>query len=128
MDSTGNCGRQNVFLDVRPTILYIAPGEKNTEELLAQMGNGLFITYIHDEIHSINIRSGDFSIPCGGVLYRNGNPVGSVTQLTMVGNIRPLLQNIVEVDNDLYFEEFDLADNYYCGGPGLLIKNLKISC
>ncbi len=110
-----------------PSCIYVEPGEESPEELLAQMGDGIHLTYSLDVFHSINIASGEFSIPCGGVLYKKGKAIGRVEQLTIAGNLRNLFQNVLAVGNDLSLEEFMFYHNYSYGGPSILVKDLSFS-
>lgn len=132
-EPTGNAGRYALLSCTIPTqavitpkVLYIEPGEKTVKELLEELNEGIYITYSADLFHSINITSGDFSIPCGGVVIKNGKYAYSVEQLTMTGNIADLLCSIIEVGNDLDIDEF-LRRSYCIGGPSILVKSLKVS-
>lgn len=132
--STGNAGRiaglsgtTPINLIPIPSCTYIEPGESSVEEMLRQMGDGIYLTYSLDVFHSINIASGEFSIPCGGIVYRDGKPVGTVDQLTIAGNIRELFRDVLAVGNDLTLEEFMFYHNYSYGGPSLLVKELSFS-
>lgn len=133
-ESSGNAGRiaglsgtTPINLIPIPSCTYIEAGESSLEEMLQQMGDGIFLTYSLDVFHSINISSGAFSIPCGGIVYRDGKPVGTVDQLTIAGNIRDLLKDVLAVGNDLTLEEFMFYHNYSYGGPSLLVKELAFS-
>ena len=97
------------------------------DDMLQQMGNGIYLTYSLDVFHSINIASGEFSIPCGGILYQDGKPVGTADQLTIAGNLRDLFRDVLAVGNDLTLEEFMFYHNYSYGGPSLLVKELSFS-
>lgn len=128
--STGSAGRvaqmtgaTPINITTVPAVIYVEPGEHTVQELIAKMGSGLFLTYSLDKYHSINLTSGDFSIPCGGVYYEGGKPVGTVSQITMAGNLRELFGNITAVGDDLRFEEF-FFKNYSYGGPSLLVREL----
>ena len=130
---TGNAGRAALLtgtvpvnIVTIPSIFYIEPGLATEDELTGQMRNGILLTYSIDEFHSINIASGEFSIPCGGIVYDNNKPVGIVDQISIAGNLRDLFINIQAVGNDMQFNEFDYK-NYCYGGPCMLVKNLYIS-
>lgn len=132
--STGNAGRiaglsgtTPINLIPIPSCIYIEAGESTVEDMLSQMGDGIYLTYSLDVFHSINIASGEFSIPCGGILYRDGKPVGTAEQLTIAGNLRELLRDVQAVGNDLTLEEFMFYHNYSYGGPSLLVKELSFS-
>ncbi len=131
---TGNAGRVATLVGTTPIAaipvpgaIYVEPGPYNREELLEQLGDGVYLTYSLDVFHSINIASGEFSIPCGGILYQGGKPVGRVDQLTIAGNLRQLLRDVAAVGNDLSLEEFMFYHNYSYGGPSLLLKELSFA-
>ena len=83
-------GSPPIHLTTVPALLYVEPGEEAQAQLIGRMGTGLLLTYSLDLFHSVNIASGAFSIPCGGVWYENGRPVGSVSQATVTGNVKDL--------------------------------------
>lgn len=129
----GNAGRAallsgtaQVNIVTIPNIIYVEPGKDSVESLLASLDTGLFITRSMDEFHSINISSGNFSIPCGGLVYEKGKPIGTTGQITIVGSLRDLLMSVQAVGNDLQFDEF-IYHNYCFGGPSLLIENISVS-
>ncbi len=132
--STGNAGRvaglsgtTPINLTTIPSCIYIKAGTGSFADMVEQMGDGLYLTYSLDVFHSINITSGDFSIPCGGIVIKKGKPIGTVDQLTMAGNLRDLFKNIKAVGDDLTLEEFMFYHNYSYGGPSLLVDNLTFS-
>lgn len=132
--SSGNAGRiaglsgtTPINLITIPSCIYIESGDSTVEEMLQQMGDGIYLTYSLDVFHSINIASGEFSIPCGGILYKDGKPVGTADQLTIAGNLRDLFRDVLAVGDDLTLEEFMFYHNYSYGGPSLLVKELSFS-
>ena len=132
--SSGNAGRiaglsgtTPINLITIPSCIYIESGDSTVEEMLQQMGDGIYLTYSLDVFHSINIASGEFSIPCGGILYKDGKPMGTADQLTIAGNLRDLFRDILAVGDDLTLEEFMFYHNYSYGGPSLLVKELSFS-
>jgi PmbA protein len=132
-EPTGNAGRVALMsgtipinIITVPATFYIEPQHNTVEDLIAKMGTGIYLTYSLDTFHSINIASGEFSIPCGGVVYRDGEPVGTVQGLTMAGNLRELFANIDAVGDDLVFEEF-IRKTYCYGGPSLLVRGITFA-
>ncbi|HRX08044.1 MAG TPA: metallopeptidase TldD-related protein [Candidatus Limiplasma sp.] len=133
MPSTGSAGRvarmtgsMPIALTTVPAILYVEPGAQTQDALIQSMGTGILLTYSLDLFHSVNVVSGEFSIPCGGVYYRDGHPVGSLSQLTVAGNLRDLFANIKSVANDLDFDNFYL-ETYTIGSPSALVQGLSFS-
>ncbi len=130
MPPTGSAGRVArmtgdvpIALTTVPANLYVEPGEGTAESLAERMRDGLLITYSLDLYHSVNAASGEFSVPCGGVLYRAGEPVGSVSQITMAGNIQTLWNAVEAVGCDLDFDEF-YFQTYLVGSPSALARGV----
>ncbi len=131
---TGNAGRAitlsgSVPIQIQPipSILYFQVGEASPQALLDRLQNGLLMTYSLDVFHSINLATGTISIPCGGIVYRNGIPVGLADQMTLTGSLKDLFCSIEAAGNDVQLREFNYA-NYCFGGPSLLARGLKLSC
>lgn len=129
----GNAGRYALLSGTIPTdiivvpkILYIKPGKKDRADLLKQLNEGVYITESYDVFHSINISSGDFSIPCRGTVIRNGEKTENITEMTMSGNLKHLFKNIDEAGSDIYIEEF-LKKSYCIGSPSVIVNNLNIN-
>lgn len=129
----GNAGRYALLSGTIPTdiivvpkILYIKPGEKNRDELLKQLNEGVYITESYDVFHSINISSGNFSIPCRGTVIRNGQKAENITEMTISGNLTQLFKDISQVGSDIYIEEF-LKKSYCIGSPSIIVDNLIIN-
>ena len=131
--TTGNSGRVALLTGSIPTelipiprIFCVEPGCDSQDALLAHMGEGVFIAQSYDVFHSINIGSGDFSIPCRGSIVRDGRCVGNVTGMTISGNLRELFMKIVEVGSDLWIDEF-LLKSYCIGAPSLRLSSLQVN-
>lgn len=90
------------------------------------MGDGVYITESYDIFHSINIGSGDFAIPCRGIVIKDGKPHHSVTALTICGNLVSLFKNVEETGNDLLIDEF-LLKSYCVGSPSIRIRKLQVN-
>ncbi len=134
VEPTGNTGRvaglsgnTPISAISIPSCIYIEPGAHTVEQLLEKMDTGIYLTYSLDVFHSINTASGEFSIPCGGILYEHGKPVGTADQLTIAGNLRDLMKDILAVANDLTVEEFMFYHNYSYGGPSMLVRELAFA-
>lgn len=130
---TGNAGRValltgNVPTDIiiTPKICCIMPGARSAEEWIKEMDEGVYITESYDIFHSINIGSGDFAIPCKGVVIKDGRPHHSAAALTICGNLLDLFNNIEETGNDLFIDEF-LLKSYCVGSPCLRIRKLQVN-
>ncbi len=128
--STGSAGRTArmtgdlpITLTTVPALIYFKPEDVARAQLISRMNTGLLLTYSLDLFHSINVASGAFSIPCGGVYYENGRPIGTISQMTMVGSLNELWTNIEAVGSDLGFDDFYLK-TYCVGSPSALARGL----
>ncbi|SET21109.1 TldD/PmbA family protein [Anaerobranca gottschalkii] len=124
--STGN-GYKASFkgaVGIAPTNMYIKPGNKTFEELVATIDEGLVITEVQGLHSGTNTVSGDFSLAAQGFLIEKGKIVRPVDQITIAGNFYEVLQDIEEVGNDL---EFGLPSRGYFGSPSLKIKKIAVS-
>lgn len=133
-EATGNAGRRALLsgavstdISVIPKNIYIEPGEKKLEELLQNMGEGIYITDSYDIFHSINIGSGDFNIPCKGVMIKNGRKEYAVTALNICGNIIDLFNSIEEIGEDINLEPIIMLKSYCIGGPSIRLKKLQVN-
>lgn len=127
INTTGNAGKATVAspIDVSPSNLFIVPGTKTQEQLLARMGSGLFIAEFSGLHAGTNAVSGQFSLLCRGGLVENGKIVRSVEQITFSGEFIGLLKAVVDVGSDL---RFDLPGTKGCmGAPALLVEGVQIS-
>lgn len=106
---------------VAPSNLYIAPGEMTCEELLSQMGDGLYLTEVSGLHAGANPVSGDFSLLSRGFEVRGGKCVRAVEQFTVAGNFYKLLESIEAVGNDLLFEGSPI------GSPCVRVKSLSVA-
>ena len=106
---------------VAPSNLYIKPGEKTTDMLLEQMGNGLLITELSGLHAGANPISGDFSLLARGFEVVGGKAVRAVEQFTVAGNFYRLLESITDIADDLLFEGLPV------GSPSVAVAQLNIA-
>lgn len=102
-----------------PSNLYLAPGARSGDEMIAEMDEGVYVQDIMG-IHTADTISGDFSVGISGFHVRGGTADEPVGEMTMSGNILRLLCGIREVGRDLVF-----IGPY--GSPTVSIENVSIS-
>ncbi|MDO5422553.1 MAG: metallopeptidase TldD-related protein [Eubacteriales bacterium] len=132
--STGNAGRKamisgNIHTDVQviPRNFAIEPGTVSLEELLSHMGNGIYLYESFDQFHSINTASGDYSIPCSGILIENGKMAGRIRGLTINGRVQELLAGIEEAADDLFVLPMLMLNSYTVASPSVRVTALNVS-
>jgi PmbA protein len=125
--STGNASKASYSspVEVAPSNFYFKPGEKNYEEILKALKDGLLITELQGLHSGANPVSGDFSLAAKGFLIKNGIVERPVEQITVSGNFYELLKNIEELGSDLKFG-FPSGRGYF-GSPTLIVKELSIA-
>ena len=123
VETTGNASRASVSSNVRvsPTNFFFKPGEKDLDELTAQMGDGLVITELAGLHSGANPISGDFSLLSKGYRVEGGKRTYPVEQITVAGNFYQLLQNIREVGSDLLFPASSI------GSPSIDVGTLNVA-
>ena len=77
--------------------------------------------------HSINIASGEFHVPCKGIIVKNGVKEAVVEGITINGTIQDLLMNVEEVGREIQVRPMDLLKSYTVCTPALRITALKVT-
>ncbi|MBX3636264.1 MAG: metalloprotease PmbA [Rubrivivax sp.] len=96
MKTTGHAGgSQNLRLVSRRT----KPGD-DLDAMLRKLGRGLFVTELMGQ--GVNLVTGDYSRGAAGFWVEGGRIVHPVHEITIAGNLRDMLRNIVAVGADAY--------------------------
>lgn len=100
---------------------YIENGKLSPEELLKELGNGVYIDKIIGLAPAVNWVTGDVSAAAEGYLVQDGKLGKALNQFTFSCNLYQLLKDIREIGNDLSF---------YCspvGSPSVLVDNITVA-
>src|SRR5439155_656166 len=81
--------------------LSLVPGDKNQEQLLAEVGEGLLVRSAIGLHSGANPVSGDFSVGVEGLIVRNGAVAEPVREATMASTLQRMLQDVAAVGSDL---------------------------
>jgi PmbA protein len=119
--STGNAARGGYKSTpgVGLNNIYIEKGGRSFEELLDDLGKGLFITELLG-VHTINTVSGDFSLGAAGFWVEGGRIAYPVRGMAIAGNLLGLFSKIGACGSDLRF----LGS---IGAPSLLVTEVEAS-
>ena len=98
--------------------LCITAGDNNLEQLLKQMGTGLLVTELMGQ--GVNPVTGDYSRGASGFWVEQGVIQYPVQEITIAGNLKDMLQNILAVGNDI-----DYRGNIRSGS--ILIEEMAIA-
>ena len=81
--------------------LVLAPGTKSQEEILAAVGDGLYVQSVTGVHSGVNPVSGDFSVGAEGLLVEGGALGRPVREVTVASTLQRMLQSVVEIGGDL---------------------------
>lgn len=100
--STGNAtrGSHRQVPTVGVNHLYLQPGHKSVDELIAGVQNGLYVTHVM-QTGGIDPTNGDCSMAAYGMWIENGKLTRPVSGVTVATTLQALLKNISDVGNDL---------------------------
>ena len=110
MKSTGNAGGVHNII--------VSPGENDFEGMLKLMGTGLLVTELMGQ--GVNRVTGDYSRGASGFWVENGAIQYPVQEITIAGNLKSMLRNIVAIGNDV-----DLRGNIQIGS--ILLEQMAIA-
>jgi PmbA protein len=93
LHSTGNAGGvRNLTID---------SGTLDFQGMLKQLGTGLLVTELMGQ--GVNMVTGDYSRGAAGFWVENGEILYPVEEITIAGNLKDMLKNIVSVGNDVEY-------------------------
>ncbi len=126
VQSTGNAFKSSYKapITIAPTNMYIEKGNKELDEMVKEMQNGLLIIDVQGVNSGLNPISGDFSLAATGYEIKEGKINRSVSNITIAGNLFELLNDVEDIGNDLVFL---MPSNGYIGSPSLKIKSLSVA-
>lgn len=74
-------------------------GDQSLQQLCQQMGTGLLVTELMGQ--GVNLVNGDYSRGAGGFWVENGEIQYPVEEITIAGNLKEMLRNIVAIGGDV---------------------------
>ena len=125
--TTGNGSKASytASVSVSPFTMYLAGGDMTEEELLAKVGNGVYINSLGGLHAGADPISGDFSLQSAGFMIEDGKKAGYVKSFTVAGNFYDLLKNIKAVANNV---ELPMAmGSTAFGAPSTWVEGLSIA-
>jgi PmbA protein len=81
--------------------LVLQPGSKGAEEILASVGDGIYVQSVTGIHSGVNTVSGDFSVGAEGLMIRGGALAEPIREVTVASTLQRMLQSIVEIGGDL---------------------------
>ena len=100
LDSTGSAARGTGSAPrVGTTNLWLEPGEKTLDEMIAELDRGLIVTELIGM--GFNPTTGDYSRGASGLWVENGEIIHPVEEITIAGNLGDMLQSIDRIGSEL---------------------------
>jgi len=120
--STGNAVRGFSSTPSVGTIaLALAPGEREQQDLIAGIDNGVLIQGVSGLHSGVNPVSGDFSTGADGLRIRNGELAEPLREFTIGSTLQRMLLDVVEVGGDLEWLPSSAA------GLSLVVSGVTVS-
>lgn len=99
------------------TNLTLHPGAKSPEELIAEAGNGLYVTELIG--HGANLITGDYSRGAAGFAIENGALAHPVSEVTIAGNLSEMFKRLTPAS--------DLVYRFAVNAPTVAVDGLTIA-
>ena len=109
------------FKAVGPTNFYIEKGNKDLNDLIEEVKEGVIITEFSGLHSGANSITGDFSLAAKGFMIEDGKKSYPIEQITVAGNFFTLLKDIEDVCTDIKFPMSSF------GSPSVLVKELSVA-
>ena len=125
--TTGNASKSGytAAVGISPFTMYLAGGEMTEDELLAKVGNGVYITDLAGLHAGADPISGDFSLQSAGFMIENGQKTTYVKSFTVAGNFYDLLKNIQAMANNVELPRAMGKTTF--GAPSTWVDGLSIA-
>ena len=81
--------------------LLLSPGTLGAEEILAEVGEALFVQSITGVHSGVNPISGDFSVGAEGLMIRGGAMAEPVREVTIASTLQRMLQSVLHIGADV---------------------------
>lgn len=102
--------------------LFVKPGKKSEEEVIAGIKEGVYINDLQGLHAGMNRRSGNFSLQSAGFMIRDGKLAEPLALITVADNLNNLFNNIKEVANN---SKLVLSTATTC--PSIVFKKVSIT-
>jgi PmbA protein len=81
--------------------LVLSPGDATAEQILADVGEGLYVQSVSGIHSGVNPVSGDFSVGAEGLMIRGGALAEPIREITVASTLQRMLQSVVAIGGDL---------------------------
>lgn len=121
VQTTGNGYKSGSSIGIRAVNVAIKPGKVSEEEMIAKVGEGIYINSISGLHSGMNAQSGNFSLIAQGFMIRDGKLQEPVSLITVAGNLFDVFNNVALVANNC-----ELQTNSY-SVPSIYVRSIQVS-
>ena len=125
--TTGNAskGGYDAPVGIRPFSFVLEGGQKTEEELLKEVGSGVYINSLNGLHAGADPITGDFSLQSAGFMIENGQKTRAVKSFTVAGNFYQLLKDITAVANNSHLP--NPMGHTAFGAPTTVVNGLSVA-
>ena len=117
LETNGRASRGGSNPSPSRTNLTLLAGEKSPEEMMKDIGEGL---YINELIGSgVSLVTGDYSRGASGFWIENGEIAYPVSEITIAGNLRDMFARMIPAN--------DLEYRFSTNAPSILVENMAVA-
>ena len=117
LETNGRASRGGSNPSPSRTNLTLLAGEKSPEEMMKDIGEGL---YINELIGSgVSLVTGDYSRGASGFWIENGEIAYPVSEITIAGNLRDMFARMIPAN--------DLDYRFSTNAPSILVENMAVA-
>ena len=117
LETNGRASRGGSNPSPGRTNLTLLAGEKSPEEMMKDIGEGL---YINELIGSgVSLVTGDYSRGASGFWIENGEIAYPVSEITIAGNLRDMFARMIPAN--------DLEYRFSTNAPSILVENMAVA-
>lgn len=102
--------------------IFVKPGRKSEEELIAGIKEGVYINDLQGMHAGMNQRSGNFSLQSAGFMIRDGKLAEPLSLITVADNILNVFMNVKDIGSN---SKLVISTSTTC--PSILIKKMSIT-
>ncbi len=100
VESTGNGTLGGGKCGVGFNNIFVKPGKKSFDEMIAPIKEGVYITEVAGLGTGMNAQSGNFSCQAEGFMIRDGKLAEPLNLITLSGNLLKMLNDIKDIDKE----------------------------
>ncbi|MEO0543658.1 MAG: TldD/PmbA family protein [Pseudomonadota bacterium] len=117
LQTNGRGRRAGTQVGAGPTNVFIEAGDQTPEELIAQMGTGLYVTEMIGS--GVNMVTGEYSRGVSGYWVEDGELTFPVSEVTLASNLKEMFMRMIPAN--------DLDRKYATASPTLMFENMMLA-